>query len=138
MSDKLKDNTGRAKARPIGRNKLAVRVKTAKSRDLASTLWLERQLNDPYVLEAKRRGYRSRAAFKLAQLDEKCRILRPGMRIVDLGAAPGGCNGLAGGGDRCVDGGEPTPVWNSSLRPGIIGLSRKRERRFWDKGDGFQ
>ncbi|HLG88979.1 MAG TPA: RlmE family RNA methyltransferase [Alphaproteobacteria bacterium] len=74
---------------------LAVRVKTAKKRDLASTLWLERQLNDPYVAEAKRLGYRSRAAFKLAQLDEKYRLIRPGMRIVDLGAAPGGWTQIA-------------------------------------------
>jgi len=74
---------------------LAVRVKTAKSRDLSSTLWLERQLNDPYVQEAKRLGYRSRAAFKLAQLDDKCRLLKPGMRIVDLGAAPGGWTQIA-------------------------------------------
>src|SRR6201997_4946198 len=74
---------------PGGRT-LAVRVKTAKHRDLASTLWLERQLNDPYVQEAKRLGYRSRAAFKLAQIDDKCRLLKPGMRIIDLGAAPCG------------------------------------------------
>jgi 23S rRNA (uridine2552-2'-O)-methyltransferase len=79
---------------PTGR-KLAVRVKTAKSRDLASTLWLERQLNDPYVTEAKKLGYRSRAAFKLAQLDDKLKLLRPGMRIVDLGAAPGGWTQVA-------------------------------------------
>jgi 23S rRNA (uridine2552-2'-O)-methyltransferase len=79
---------------PAGR-KLAVRVKTAKSRDLSSTLWLERQLNDPYVAEARKLGYRSRAAFKLAQLDNKLRLLRPGMRIVDLGAAPGGWTQVA-------------------------------------------
>jgi 23S rRNA (uridine2552-2'-O)-methyltransferase len=72
-----------------------VRVKTAKSRDLSSTLWLERQLNDPYVTEAKKLGYRSRAAFKLTQLDDKLRLLRPGMRIVDLGAAPGGWTQVA-------------------------------------------
>jgi 23S rRNA (uridine2552-2'-O)-methyltransferase len=72
-----------------------VRVKTAKSRELSSTLWLERQLNDPYVLEAKKLGYRSRAAFKLAQLDDKLRLLKPGMRIVDLGAAPGGWTQVA-------------------------------------------
>src|ERR1700744_1990224 len=72
-----------------GQRGLAVRVKTAKSRDLASTLWLERQLNDPYVQEAKRLGYRSRAAFKIAQIDDKCRLLKPGMRIIDLGAARG-------------------------------------------------
>jgi 23S rRNA (uridine2552-2'-O)-methyltransferase len=83
-----------ASAKP-GQRGLAVRVKTAKSRDLASTLWLERQLNDPYVQEAKRLGYRSRAAFKMAQLDDKCRLLKPGMRIVDLGAAPGGWTQIA-------------------------------------------
>jgi 23S rRNA (uridine2552-2'-O)-methyltransferase len=81
-------------AKPSGR-KLAVRVKTAKSRDLSSMLWLERQLNDPYVAEARKLGYRSRAAFKLAQLDDKLRLLRPGMRIVDLGAAPGGWTQVA-------------------------------------------
>src|ERR1700739_2343943 len=75
--------------------RLARRCKPAKSRDLASTWWLERQLNDPYVQEAKRLGYRSRAAFKLAQLDDKCRLLKPGMRIVDLGAAPGGWTQIA-------------------------------------------
>jgi 23S rRNA (uridine2552-2'-O)-methyltransferase len=79
---------------PAGRT-LAVRVKTAKSRDLSSTLWLERQLNDPYVAEAKRLGYRSRAAFKLAQLDEKYHLFKPGMRVVDLGAAPGGWTQIA-------------------------------------------
>ena len=79
MADKPKSR-GSAK---LGNRALAVRVKTAKSRDLASTLWLERQLNDPYVQEAKKLGYRSRAAFKLAQLDDKCRLLKPGMRIVE-------------------------------------------------------
>ncbi len=67
-----------------------VRVKTAKGRKLSSKLWLERQLNDPYVAEAKRRGYRSRAAFKLAGIDDKYGFLKPGGRVVDLGAAPGG------------------------------------------------
>lgn len=99
MSEKSKQGKSkkagaRAATRPGGRA-LAVRVKTAKQRDLASTLWLERQLNDPYVAEAKRLGYRSRAAFKLIQLDEKCRLLKPGMRIIDLGAAPGGWTQVA-------------------------------------------
>lgn len=67
-----------------------VRVKTARGRKLSSKRWLERQLNDPYVAEAKRRGYRSRAAFKLAEIDDKYRVLRKGGRVVDLGAAPGG------------------------------------------------
>ena len=91
---RIPGKSGGNKSAPAQRG-LAVRVKTAKSRDLASTLWLERQLNDPYVQEAKRLGYRSRAAFKLAQLDDKCRLLKPGMRIVDLGAAPGGWTQIA-------------------------------------------
>jgi 23S rRNA (uridine2552-2'-O)-methyltransferase len=71
------------------------RVKTARKRSLSSTLWLERQLNDPYVAKAKREGYRSRAAYKLIEIDEKYRLLRPGQTIVDLGAAPGGWSQVA-------------------------------------------
>jgi 23S rRNA (uridine2552-2'-O)-methyltransferase len=73
-----------------GRRGLSVRVKTAKGRKIASTRWLQRQLNDPYVAEAKARGYRSRAAFKLAEIDDKHRLLKPGKTVIDLGAAPGG------------------------------------------------
>jgi 23S rRNA (uridine2552-2'-O)-methyltransferase len=73
-----------------GSRKLAVKLRTAKGRKLASTRWLSRQLNDPYVEEAKRQGYRSRAAFKLIEMDDKYRFLKPGMIVVDLGAAPGG------------------------------------------------
>jgi len=69
---------------------LHVRVKTAKKRTISSARWLERQLNDPYVAAAKREGYRSRAAFKLIEIDDKLRVLRPGAVVVDLGAAPGG------------------------------------------------
>ncbi|MGZ8417227.1 MAG: RlmE family RNA methyltransferase [Methyloceanibacter sp.] len=78
-----------------GSRKLAVRVRTAKGRKIASTRWLQRQLNDPYVEEAKRRGYRSRAAFKLAEIDDKYHLLRPGLTVVDLGAAPGGWSQIA-------------------------------------------
>jgi 23S rRNA (uridine2552-2'-O)-methyltransferase len=74
---------------PSGRG-LTERVKTASKRTASSTRWLERQLNDPYVAEAKKRGYRSRAAFKLLQMDERFHFLKPGARVVDLGAAPGG------------------------------------------------
>jgi len=73
----------------------AVRVKTASRRKASSTQWLQRQLNDPYVREAKRLGYRSRAAFKLAELDDRFRLLKPGLRVVDLGAAPGGWTQIA-------------------------------------------
>lgn len=77
------------------RRQSTTRVKTARGRKLASTRWLERQLNDPYVAEAQRLGYRSRAAFKLIGLDEKAGLLRRGMRVVDLGAAPGGWTQVA-------------------------------------------
>ena len=78
-----------------GGRALKVRVKTARKRSLASTLWLERQLNDPYVEKARREGYRSRAAYKLLEIDDKYKLLKPGQRIVDLGAAPGGWSQVA-------------------------------------------
>ncbi len=78
-----------------GVRNLKQRVKTANKRSLSSQKWLERQLNDPYVARAKREGYRSRAAFKLIEIDEKYHILKPGQRIVDLGAAPGGWSQIA-------------------------------------------
>ena len=84
---------GRGSA-PTGR-RLGVKVKTARRRKTSSTRWLRRQLNDPYVAEAGRRGYRSRAAWKLAQLDDRFRILARGGRVVDLGAAPGGWTQVA-------------------------------------------
>lgn len=68
----------------------AVRLKTAKSRTPSSQAWLERQLNDPFVAEAKAKGYRSRAAFKLTEIDDRFHLLRKGSRVVDLGCAPGG------------------------------------------------
>src|SRR5213592_3243675 len=74
---------------PVGR-RASVRLKTARGRTVSSQRWLQRQLNDPYVAEARKRGYRSRAAFKLLQLDDQLRFLKPGARVVDLGAAPGG------------------------------------------------
>ena len=73
-----------------GQRDLRVRVKTARGRKLSSTLWLERQLNDPWVKKARDEGYRGRAAFKIIGLDDKYRFLVPGARVVDLGAAPGG------------------------------------------------
>jgi len=94
-----KDTTGR----------LHVTVKSGGKRKLSSKLWLERQLNDPYVVRAKREGFRSRAAFKLTEIDDKYRLLKPGMTVVDLGAAPGGWSqvaakriGLANGKGRVV------------------------------------
>jgi 23S rRNA (uridine2552-2'-O)-methyltransferase len=80
-----KDTTGR----------LHVTVKTGGKRKLSSKLWLERQLNDPYVAQAKRDGLRSRAAYKLIEIDDKYKLLKPGMTVVDLGAAPGGWSQIA-------------------------------------------
>jgi 23S rRNA (uridine2552-2'-O)-methyltransferase len=74
---------------------LKTRVKTGKNRSLSSKLWLERQLNDPYVASAKREGFRSRAAYKLIEVDGKHHLFKPGMRVVDLGAAPGGWSQVA-------------------------------------------
>lgn len=81
---------GKRGAKGAGNRGLHTRVKTAKGRRLSSTRWLQRQLNDPYVQEAKRLGYRSRAAFKLIELDDKFRFLKKGAKVIDLGAAPGG------------------------------------------------
>lgn len=78
-----------------GQRQLNVRVKTARGRTASSQRWLERQLNDPYVAAAKRAGYRSRAAFKLIEIDDKYGILKTGHRVVDLGAAPGGWSQIA-------------------------------------------
>lgn len=73
-----------------GQRDLTVKVKTARGRKMSSTLWLQRQLNDPYVQRAKAEGYRGRAAYKILELDDKYRFLVPGARVVDLGCAPGG------------------------------------------------
>ncbi|WP_131193786.1 RlmE family RNA methyltransferase [Lichenihabitans psoromatis] len=78
-----------------GGRSLKTRVKTARKRSLSSTLWLSRQLNDPYVAKAKRDGYRSRATYKLIEIDDKYKLLKPGMRVLDLGAAPGGWSQIA-------------------------------------------
>jgi len=86
--------SGGVSGREGGRS-LKVRVKTARKRSLSSTLWLERQLNDPYVARAKREGFRSRAAYKLLEMEERYHLFKPGQRIVDLGAAPGGWSQIA-------------------------------------------
>ena len=79
-----------------GERELKVRVKSGKGRSLSSKLWLERQLNDPYVERARHEGFRSRAAFKLIEIDDKYRLIKPSARVVDLGAAPGGWSQVAG------------------------------------------
>ena len=76
--------------KPQASRALKERLRTAKQRTKSSQLWLERQINDPYVRAAKAQGYRSRAAYKLKEMDDKHRFLKRGARVVDLGAAPGG------------------------------------------------
>ncbi len=98
-----KRKTPAAAGRGSNPRRLAVRVRS-KGRSASSVRWLERQLNDPYVAEARRLGYRSRAAFKLRQIDDKLHLLGPGLRVVDLGAAPGGWTQLA---VERVRGGQP-------------------------------
>lgn len=80
---------------PPKRGELKQRVKTARRRKSASTRWLQRQINDPFVAEAKARGFRSRAAFKLIEMDDQHGLLKPGMAVIDLGAAPGGWSQIA-------------------------------------------
>ncbi len=80
---------------PGGGRGLHVRVKTMRGRPIGSQRWLQRQLNDPYVLRAKAEGYRSRAAFKLIELDDRFHFLSKGKKVVDLGAAPGGWTQIA-------------------------------------------
>jgi 23S rRNA (uridine2552-2'-O)-methyltransferase len=100
----VRPTKGRSGEGAGGTRRLAVRLRTAKGRKIGSTRWLQRQLNDPYVEEAKRRGYRSRAAFKLSEIDDKQHILKPGLTVVDLGAAPGGFAQVAAKRVRAAEG----------------------------------
>lgn len=106
---------GKATGPEAGARTLRVRVKTAKKRTLSSARWLERQLNDPYVLAAKKEGFRSRAAYKLAEIDDKFHFLKPGARVVDLGAAPGGWCQIAVARTHALDG-------RSAKRGRVIGV----------------
>jgi 23S rRNA (uridine2552-2'-O)-methyltransferase len=100
--------------------RLSKRVKTGKGRTVSSTKWLQRQLNDPYVAEAKRQGYRSRAAFKIIEIGDKLKLFKPGQRILDLGAAPGGWTQVAvqrvkGGQVLALDINEMDPVVGATV-----------------------
>jgi 23S rRNA (uridine2552-2'-O)-methyltransferase len=96
---KIKSGSG-----PGAHRQLKVRVKKTPQRSVSSQRWLERQLNDPYVAAAQREGYRSRAAYKMMEIDDKERLLKPGKRVVDLGAAPGGWSQIAAERVKAVDG----------------------------------
>ena len=86
------------------RRELKKKVRTARGRTVSSTNWLQRQLNDPYVAAARREGYRSRSAYKLIEIDDRFRFLKPGAAIVDLGAAPGGWSQVAARRTRADEG----------------------------------
>ena len=105
----------------VGRRPATVRVRTAKGRKASSTRWLQRQLNDPFVAAAARHGYRSRAAWKLIEIDDKFGLLRHGAVVLDLGAAPGGWTQVAvqrtpGGRVIAVDRADVEPVSGAELR----------------------
>jgi 23S rRNA (uridine2552-2'-O)-methyltransferase len=108
-----KDTTGR----------LHVTVKSGGKRKLSSKLWLERQLNDPYVAQAKREGYRSRAAYKLIEIDDKYRFLKPGITVVDLGAAPGGWSQIAAKRVGAASGKGRVAAIDLLEMPGIVGVT---------------
>ena len=106
---------------PNGR--MHVTVKTGGKRKLSSKLWLERQLNDPYVARAKREGLRSRAAFKLVEIDDKYHLLKPGMSVVDLGAAPGGWSQVAAKRVGAADGKGKVVAIDLLEMPEIVGVT---------------
>jgi 23S rRNA (uridine2552-2'-O)-methyltransferase len=112
-TDMAKDTTGR----------LHVTVKTGGKRKLSSKLWLERQLNDPYVAQAKRDGYRSRAAYKLLEIDDKHHFLKQGLTVVDLGAAPGGWSQIAARRTGSADGKGKVVAIDLLEMPEIPGVS---------------
>ena len=115
------------KASGSGHRGLTTRVKTARGRKLSSQRWLERQLNDPYVARSKQEGFRSRAAYKLIEIDDRFDLLRPGHRVVDLGAAPGGWSQVAATRVGSTDA-EPRVVAIDYLGmdalPGVLALQR--------------
>src|SRR5436189_4352815 len=102
---------------------LKVRVKTGKGRTVAQKRWLERQLNDPYVAKAKREGYRSRAAYKLIEIDDRHHFLKPGATVVDLGAAPGGWSQIAAKRVGAADGKGRVIAIDVLEMPEIVGVS---------------
>jgi 23S rRNA (uridine2552-2'-O)-methyltransferase len=109
-----------------GERPLRVRVERAKGRSVSSKRWLERQLNDPYVARARAQGFRSRAAFKLAEIDDKYRFLKPGGRVLDLGSAPGGWGQVAARRVGAAEGrGRVVAIDVSDMEP-IVGVTFAR------------
>jgi 23S rRNA (uridine2552-2'-O)-methyltransferase len=118
-----KDTTGR----------LHVTVKSGGKRKLSSKLWLERQLNDPYVAQAKRDGYRSRAAYKLIEIDDKYRFLKHGIAVVDLGAAPGGWSQIAAKRVGAVNGKGKVVAIDLLEMPEVPGRQFRAARLSWPR-----
>lgn len=118
MSKKNPSNSKPTTTKLGAKRDLAVKVKSAKGRKISSTRWLQRQLNDPYVQRAKDQGLRSRAAFKLLEIDDQYKIIKPGMTIVDLGAAPGGWSQVAAERAKSVTGkGQVVAIDISEMEP---------------------
>ena len=92
---KIKKRKSSNNTRELPNRNVREKIKTAKGRKISSTRWLQRQLNDQYVKEARIQGFRSRAAYKLIQINQRFNILKPGMKVIDLGAAPGGWSQVA-------------------------------------------
>ncbi len=109
--------------REINGRPLKTRVKTARKRSLASTIWLERQLNDPFVARAKLEGMRSRAAYKLLEIDDKHRLRKPGITVVDRVAAPGGWSQIAAKRVGAADGKGKVIAIDLREMPEIVGVS---------------
>jgi 23S rRNA (uridine2552-2'-O)-methyltransferase len=114
--------TARSKS---GARDLKVRVKGGKTRSVSSKRWLERQLNDPYVARARREGYRSRAAFKLTEIDDKAHVLKKGARVVDLGAAPGGWSQVAAKRVGAPDAGRVLAIDVLAMEP-VVGVDYRQ------------
>jgi 23S rRNA (uridine2552-2'-O)-methyltransferase len=117
-------NSGKKPGKPAGSGERAmkVRVRSAKGRKLSSKLWLQRQLNDPYVAAAKRDGYRSRAAYKLIEIADKYALLKPGDVVVDLGAAPGGWSQIVAQRVRADADAAPSPNGSSGRSGKLVAI----------------
>ena len=127
--------TGGRRRQGGGRN-IATRLRAGKGRSRSSRRWLERQLGDPYVAEAKREGWRSRAAFKLIELDDRFHLLAPGCRVVDLGAAPGGWTQIAADRVRAgkPGGGRVVAIDLRPMDPVRLCLASRLQPRWSDPG----
>ena len=121
MAKRAGERRGKGADAVGGGRQLKVRLKAAKNRTVSSRQWLERQLNDPYVAAAQKAGYRSRAAFKLVEMNDKYGFLKPGHAVVDLGAAPGGWTQVLVDTVKSIDGGGHVVAIDISPMEPVVG-----------------